>query len=578
MKKTKIVCTIGPASEGEETIRALAEAGMNVARLNTSHGNFEEHRRKILRIKKVREDMNIPLAILLDLAGPKMRTGYLEKDQITLKKGQELILTTEDVLGNEEKISINYKALPAEVKPGDEILLSDGAISLKVLETDGFREIKTRVENGGTITHKRGVNVPHVELKGISSITERDKQFIEFGVREGVDMFALSFVRKAEDVVLAKKLIKDLGGDQPVIAKIETFQALLNLEDIMVLETDGFREIKTRVENGGTITHKRGVNVPHVELKGISSITERDKQFIEFGVREGVDMFALSFVRKAEDVVLAKKLIKDLGGDQPVIAKIETFQALLNLEDIMEKADGVMVARGDLGVEIPLERVPMEQKRIISTANRLAKPVITATQMLESMVNSPRPTRAEVTDVANAILDGTDAIMLSEETAVGKYPVEAVVYMSKIAEEAEKVFENYKNYGFDWYRSFSFSFEVSDAISHACWQLSEDLGADTIITFTSTGSTARRVARFRPRSKIIASTPLKSVYHRLSLVWGVIPILVEQADSTDDMIKKAIAHAKKNNLVKNGEKVIITAGIPIGVPGTTNMLKVHEVH
>ncbi len=476
MKKTKIVCTIGPASEGEETIRALAEAGMNVARLNTSHGNFEEHRRKILRIKKVREDMNIPLAILLDLAGPKMRTGYLEKDQITLKKGQELILTTEDVLGNEEKISINYKALPAEVKPGDEILLSDGAISLKVLETDGFREIKTRVENGGTITHKRGVNVPHVELKGISSITERDKQFIEFGVREGVDMFALSFVRKAEDVVLAKKLIKDLGGDQPVIAKIET------------------------------------------------------------------------------------------------------FQALLNLEDIMEKADGVMVARGDLGVEIPLERVPMEQKRIISTANRLAKPVITATQMLESMVNSPRPTRAEVTDVANAILDGTDAIMLSEETAVGKYPVEAVVYMSKIAEEAEKVFENYKNYGFDWYRSFSFSFEVSDAISHACWQLSEDLGADTIITFTSTGSTARRVARFRPRSKIIASTPLKSVYHRLSLVWGVIPILVEQADSTDDMIKKAIAHAKKNNLVKNGEKVIITAGIPIGVPGTTNMLKVHEVH
>ena len=475
MKKTKIVCTIGPASEDEKTLRALIDAGMNVARLNTSHGDVEEHRVKIRRIKRIRKDLRKPIGILMDLAGPKIRTGYLEKDQITLKEGQELIITTEDIIGNEKILSINYEGLPADVKPGDRILLSDGAISLRVIETDGSKMIKTIVENGGTITHRRGVNVPGVELKGISSVTERDEKFIELGVKEGVDMFALSFVRKEDDILLAKEIIKKAGGDQPVIAKIET------------------------------------------------------------------------------------------------------LQALENLESIIERADGVMVARGDLGVEIPLEKVPIEQKRIISTANRMAKPVITATQMLESMVKNPRPTRAEVTDVANAILDGTDAIMLSEETAVGKYPVNAVTYMSKTAMEVEKVFEDYKNYAFDWYRSFSFAFDVSDAISHACWQLSEDLGAETIITFTSTGSTARRVARFRPRSKIIASTPLETTYYRLSLVWGVIPILVEQTKSTDDMINKAIEHSKENNLVREGEKVIITAGIPIGVPGTTNMLKVHEV-
>jgi pyruvate kinase len=475
MKKTKIVCTIGPASENEEIIRELIKWGMNVARLNTSHGDFEEHRRKIKRIKEIREELDLPIGILLDLAGPKIRTGYLERDTIVLRKGQELILTTEDIKGNEKKISVNYKGLPLDVKPGDRILLSDGAISLRVVE------------------------------------------------------------------ILSEK------------------------------------EIKTVVENGGMITHRRGVNVPGVELKGITSITKRDEEFIEFGVKEEVDMFALSFVRKAEDVTLAKKIIKKYSGQQPVIAKIETLQALENLEEIIEEADGVMVARGDLGVEIPLERVPIEQKRIISTANRMAKPVITATQMLESMIDSLRPTRAEATDVANAILDGTDAVMLSEETAVGKYPVEAVKYMSKIAEETDRVFEEYKNYAFDWYRSFSMTFDTSDAISRACWQLSEDLGTKTIITFTSSGSTARRIARFRPRSKIVAPTPKVSTYYCLSLVWGVVPLLIDNAKSTDEMIEKAIGESKKRGLVESGEKVIITAGIPIGFPGTTNMIKVHEV-
>ncbi len=475
MRKTKIVCTIGPATDSEEMLSKLVDAGMNVARLNTSHGDVEEHRRKIKLIKKIREERKIPLAILLDLSGPKIRTGYLEKDEITLKEDSELILTTEDVRGNERILSISYTGLPSDVKPGDRILLSDGAIELEVLETDGLSRIKTRVVNGGRITHRRGVNVP------------------------GVD------------------------------------------------------------------------------LKGISSITDRDIEFMKLGVEEMVDYFALSFVRKPEDVELAKRSIEELGGDQPVISKIETLQALNNLEDIVEKSDGIMVARGDLGVEIPLEEVPVAQKRIINTANRMAKPVITATQMLESMVENPRPTRAEVTDIANAILDGTDAIMLSEETAVGRYPLEAVRYMDRVARETEEFFHEFKSLAFDWMRGFTITVDVSDAISHACWHLSEDLDAALIITSTSTGSTARRVSRFRPRATILAPTPDEKTYYRLSLVWGVIPVKIEFTKSTDEMIEMSLREAESMGLLKNGDRVIITAGIPWGKPGSTNMIKVHEV-
>jgi len=475
MKKTKIVCTIGPASESEETIKNLIGAGMNVARLNTSHGDPQEHAQKIKRIKKIRKELKVPLGILLDLAGPKIRTGYLEKDEIELKEGSILILTTEDIKGNESKISINYKGLPADVKKGDRILLADGLIELEVIETDGEKEIKTIVKNGGTITHRRGVNVP------------------------GVD------------------------------------------------------------------------------LKGVRSVTERDEMYIKFGVENGVDMFALSFVRKADDVLYAKELIKKYGGNQPIISKIETKQALDNLDEILEVSDGVMVARGDLGVEIPLEEVPLAQKRIIGMANRMAKPVITATQMLESMVHNPRPTRAEVTDVANAILDGTDAIMLSEETAMGKYPVEAVKYMSKIAEETEVLLEEYKNMAIDWLRTFSFAVDTSDAISHAAWHLSDDLQVPAIITFTSSGSTAKRVSRFRPRALILAPTPKDTTYYTLSVVWGVTPLRIEQAKSTDEMIELTIEKAMEEGYVRHGDTVVITAGVPIGVPGTTNLIKVHEV-
>ncbi len=475
MKKTKIVCTIGPASESEDVLRKLILAGMNVARMNTSHGDEEEHTRKIERVKKLREELKLPVGILLDLAGPKIRTGYLEKDEVELVEGQELIITTEDMKGNENIISVNYSGLPADVKKGDRILLSDGAIELEVVETDGVKEIKTVVKNGGKITHRRGVNVP------------------------GVD------------------------------------------------------------------------------LKGVKSITPKDEEYIKFGIKIGVDMFALSFVRRVDDVLMAKELIKRYGGDQPVISKIETLQALNNLDEIINASDGVMVARGDLGVEIPLEGVPIAQKRIINMANRFAKPVITATQMLESMVENPRPTRAEVTDVANAIFDGTDAVMLSEETAMGKYPVEAVKYMNKIAIETEKIFEELKSYPLDWMRSFTFSIDVSDAISHACWNLSNNLTTKAIITFTSSGSTARRVSRFRPSPPVIAPTPSEKVYYRLSLVWGVIPMIVEKTDSTDEMIDKAVTKAKELGYVESGDLVIITAGVPLGVPGTTNLIKVHEV-
>lgn len=475
MRKTKIVCTIGPATDTPEMLSKLMDAGMNVVRLNTSHGDLEEHRRKIRLVKEIRGDRKLPIAILLDLAGPKIRTGYLERDEVSLEEGSELVLTTEDVLGNEKILSVNYPGLPADVKPGDRILLSDGAIELEVLETDGLTRIKTRVLNGGRITHRRGVNVPGVDLKGISSLTDRDVEFMKLGVEEGVDYFALSFVRRAEDV-------------------------------------------------------------------------ER-----------------------------AKEMISKLGGDQPVVSKIETLQALENLEEIVEKSDGIMVARGDLGVEIPLQEVPVAQKRIISTANRMAKPVITATQMLESMVDNPRPTRAEVTDIANAILDGTDAVMLSEETAVGKYPIEAVKYMDRVAREAERFFHEFKSLVFDWMRNFTITMDVSDAISHACWHLSEDLDASLIITSTSTGSTARRVSRFRPRATILAPTPEEKTYYRLALVWGVIPVKIEFTKSTDEMISMSIEEAENMGLLKSGDRVIITAGIPWGKPGSTNMVKVHEV-
>ena len=473
MRRTKIVCTIGPATESKEMIEKMIDAGMNVARLNTSHGNLEDHARKIKLLKEIRKEKGVPLAILLDLAGPKIRTGYLNEDYVDLEEGQIFYLTTEEIVGNKEIVSVNYKELAKDVKKGDRILLSDGAIELEVLETDGTK-------------------------------------------------------------------------------------------------------IKTIVKNGGRITHRRGVNVPGVDLS-IESLTKRDMEFIKLGVEEDVDYFAVSFVRKKEDVQKLKDILKENDSDIPVIAKIETKQAIQNLEEIARVSDGLMVARGDLGVEIPIEDVPVAQKRIIELANRLAKPVITATQILDSMVNNPRPTRAEITDIANAILDGTDALMLSNETAIGKYPIDCIKVMDRVTRKAEESLEFYRHISLDWLRSFSAIYDTSDAISHACWQLSKDLNVKLIITSTSSGSTARRVARFRPQALIVATTPSEKTYHRLSLVWGVFPLVIDDVKTTDDLIEKSLDKVKEKGLTEEGDIVIVTAGIPPGKPGTTNMVKVQKV-
>ncbi|QTA38673.1 pyruvate kinase [Thermosipho ferrireducens] len=470
MRKTRIVATIGPATESEDMLKKLVELGVNVFRLNSSHDTINIHQKRIRRMKQLREEMGVPFAILLDLSGPKIRTGILETEYVTLQEGNNLTLTVEDIPGNTEKIYINYSRLPFEVKKGDKILLNDGAIELEVVGT-----------------------------------------------------------------------------------------------------TD--TEIETKILRGGKITHHRGVNLPGIDIS-MPALTEKDKQFIKLGVEEGIDYFALSFVRKVSDVRLAKSLSNGI----PVIAKIETAQALDNLDSIIQEADGVMVARGDLGVEIPLSKVPIAQKQIIETANRFAKPVITATQMLESMIKNETPTRAEISDIANAILDGTDAVMLSAETSIGKNPLESVKVMDEVARTTEKFMHSYDSLELEWIRTYYISENISDAISHAVYNLTYDVNAKLIITATSTGNTAINVARLRPKVPIMAATPNESTYYKLSLVWGIIPVMINQTASTDEMISEVLKKAKELNLASKGDKVVITAGIPWGRPGTTNTVQIQEVY
>ncbi|MBT1248009.1 MULTISPECIES: pyruvate kinase [unclassified Thermosipho (in: thermotogales)] len=469
MRKTRIVSTIGPATESEEMLEKLIKTGVNVFRLNSSHDTLEVHKERIKRLKKLREKLNAVFAILIDLSGPKIRTGKLKEEYITLKENSIVDITTDDVLGDEKLLSVNYVRFPFEVKKGDKVLINDGAIELEVLETNN--------------------NI-----------------------------------------------------------------------------------VKTKVIRGGRITHHRGVNLPGVDLS-ISAITEKDKEFIKLAIEENIDFIALSFVRKPEDV----KLAKSLSNGIPVIAKIETAQALDYLDEIIHEAEGVMVARGDLGVEIPLSKVPIVQKQIIETANRYAKPVITATQMLESMIKNSTPTRAEVSDIANAILDGTDAIMLSAETSIGDYPIEAVKVMNEVAINTEKFLLNYESIELEWIRSYYISEDPETAISHAVYNLSKDINAKLIITATGTGRTAINVARLRPNVPIMAATPNISTLYKLSLVWGVIPVLINQTLSTDEMINEVMKKAKELELAKKGDKVIITAGIPWGKPGTTNTLQIQEI-
>ncbi|BBJ28928.1 pyruvate kinase [Athalassotoga saccharophila] len=471
MRKTKIVCTIGPATIKKEMLEALVRNGMNVARLNMSHGTHEEKAQTVVDIREIRKRLGMPVSVLMDIEGPKLRTGKLKTEYVALKKGSKLVLTTDDILGDENKISVSYEGLPSDVKAGDTILLNDGLINLKVISTTG-KEIVTEVVNGGEITHNRGINVPGVDLK-VPTLTEKDMKDIE------------------------------------LIAKVKP------------------------------------------------------------------DYVALSFVRKPEDVTHLREILKSKGFDDPkIISKIETKQALDNLEAILDVSDGAMVARGDLGAEIPSEDLPIAQKRIIKLCNDRAIPVITATQMLESMVENPRPTRAEITDIANAVLDGTDAVMLSEETTIGKYPLQAVQFMDKITQKAEKYLELSENTRASILQKNK---NISDAIAYSSWHLSIELETSVIIASTFSGYTARHVSRFRPSAVVFAPTPKEETYHRMSLIWGVVPTLIDRVESTDEMIENSIRELLGMGLASPGENVIITAGIPWGFSGTTNLIQVHKI-
>lgn len=471
MRKSKIVCTIGPASESLENIKKLILAGMNVARLNFSHGDFEEHGNRIKTIRQASAELNKTVAILLDTKGPEIRTGKLEVEPIELVQDEYLTLTTEEILGDQNRISVTYADLPNDVQVGSTILIDDGLIGLTVVDIQGT-EIKTRIVNGGTIKSKKGVNVPGVAIS-LPGITEKDTNDIIFGIEQDIDFIAASFVRKASDVQEIRELL----------AK-----------------------------------H----NASHIQI----------------------------------------------------ISKIENQQGVDNLDEILAASDGLMVARGDLGVEIPAEEVPLVQKLMIKKCNVAGKPVITATQMLDSMQRNPRPTRAEASDVANAIFDGTDAIMLSGETAAGKYPVESVLTMSRIAERAESALDYREIFN---KQQFAQETTVTEAISQSVAISALDLNAKAIISSTVTGHTARVVSKYRPKSPIIAVTTQERTMRQLALVWGVTPVHGLEASSTDELLETALKGGKASGLVAGGDLVVITAGIPLGRSGSTNLVKVSQI-
>ena len=468
MRKTKIICTLGPASESEEVIRELMLAGMNVARLNFSHGTHEEQRGKLERVKKVREELGLPVALLLDTKGPEIRTGEFEKGKVELKKGQTFVLTTEDVMGNEGKVSITYKNLVKDVQPGDSILIDDGLIGLKVVK-----------------------------------VTEK--------------------------------------------------------------------EIICSVENGGIISNKKGINVPGVELK-MPFISKKDKDDIEFAVQEGFDYIAASFTRTADDILEIRRILEENHCDYiKIIAKVENDQGIKNVDEILRVADGVMIARGDMGVEIPLEEVPSIQKKLIRKAFETGKPIITATQMLDSMMKNPRPTRAETSDVANAIYQGTSAIMLSGETASGQYPVEALKTMVKIALRTEADIdydERFKR------RSIEDRTDITNAVSHATCTTAVDLHAAAIITVTKSGRTVGMIAKHHPGCMIIGCCMDDYVCRQLNLYWGVQPLLLPKEEDADALFNSAVTAAEDAGLVSRGDLTVLTAGVPLGVTGTTNLIKV----
>jgi len=470
MRRTKIICTIGPASQEEDKLRKLMMAGMNVARLNFSHGTHEEQRKKYETVCKVREELGLPVATLLDTKGPEIRLGDFEEGKAELTAGQIFSLTTEELLGNDSRATISYKNLKNDISVGSAVLIDDGLIEMRV-----------------------------------EKITDTD--------------------------------------------------------------------IVCRVINGGRISNHKGVNVPGAVLS-MPYISDADRADITLGAELGFDFLAASFVRSREDVLEVRKILEARGSDMKIIAKIENMQGIENVEEILEAADGIMVARGDMGVEIPLEEVPVLQKRLIKLANAKGKPVITATQMLESMIRNPRPTRAEAADIANAIYDGTTAIMLSGETANGAYPVEAVLTMAKIAEYAEIDIDHRARMDKLGHPANA---DVTQSISYGTCSIAMDLKAAAIITVTISGFTAGKLANYKPDCRIIACTISAKVCRQMNLLWGVTPLLLRKADTEAELFKNAIAEAKKTGNIKTGDLVVVTAGLPLGVSGNTNMIRVVEV-
>ncbi len=466
MRRTKIVCTIGPASDSAEKIRELLATGMDVARLNFSHGTQEEHGERIAVLQQEALTAGKFLAIILDTKGPEIRTGMVPKEGLHLQNGACFNLDSSSKTGTLERVGTSYPDLWREVEPGNHILIDDGQLDLKVTK-------------------------------------------------------------------VAEKVISTL------------------------------------VRNGGILQSQKGVNIPGVKIR-LPAVTVKDIEDIRFGLRQGIDFIAASFSRKAEDILAVRRIVEDEGGKVQIIAKIENREGLENLDTILEVADGIMVARGDLGVEIPVEEVPGYQKEIIRKCNLCGKPVIVATQMLESMIRHPRPTRAEASDVANAILDGTDAIMLSGETAGGQFPVESVRTMDKIARRTESQLLETKSVRHP-------HLNVAEAIGYAGYSIANDLEASAIITPTHSGSTARMISKYRPQALIIAATPFPAIARMLSLQWGVKSILVPPYNGTDQLLSTVVNTALSKNLIQVGQTVVITAGIPVGTIGSTNLIKVQVV-
>ena len=470
IRKTKIVCTMGPNLFEKHLIAPLMKAGMNVARFNFSHGTYETHQHYYDEVCRIRDELGLPIATMLDTKGPEIRVRSFKNGRVTLQNGQLFTLTTDEVEGDEERVSITYKELPQDIAVGSSILIDDGLIGMQVERIDGA-DIVCRVLNGGVVSNNKGVNIPNAHLS-MPFISEKDHQDILFAIKNGYDFIAASFTRCADDIMQIRHILQE--------------------------------------NNCHTIN---------------------------------------------------------------IIAKIENMEGVENIDEILRVVDGVMVARGDLGVEVPLEDVPSLQKKLIQRGIAAGKPVITATQMLDSMIKNPRPTRAEATDVANAIYDGTSAIMLSGESAVGEYPVEAVETMVRIALRAEADMDYIRRFS----RDTSASTDVTNAISHATVTSAHDLNASAIITVTKSGSTARILSRYRPACVIVGCTTEKHVWRQLALSWGTVPLMIAEESNTDDLFEHAVDAAVQNGLVHDGELVVLTAGVPLGISGTTNLMKVHVV-